>query len=411
MAQRARPAKVCCSYSDCTLFFNSESEMKQHKSFNHEYCNRCDEDFEDEERLLIHKIKSNKHIVCPVCGVEFHSEGGRNSHIRLNHRSLQILPCHGCKAAFRTASGLMHHIESDECPSIRQLHLIQEQSKKIMIKEALNAGDGISLPIIPPPDGRDNPDTDTDHDELDGGVTLVIGEASSRELANREAMDNQPKPGQDDPTASISAMLALKHWPALDAEVPKGKDVAPSEPALSKLRISAEAGKENESCKEKELARSVPDNKGQRGPFGIATPELGLTLRMLERTWDPTDFFNSFIGEYICPCKQVFATLKEFETHVLMNSRVMEDKQCPGCFRFFKSTTALVAHFESPSARCHISDSSRYGQIVDELTGGLIQTAGYNEDGTIKYEAGKLAITDSAAASTEVTHCPPTQKW
>lgn len=59
--------------------------MKRHKSTapDHEYCEKCDLDCETEDQLLIHKIKSNKHIVCPVCGIEFGSEGGRDRHIRL----------------------------------------------------------------------------------------------------------------------------------------------------------------------------------------------------------------------------------------------------------------------------------------------------------------------------------------
>lgn len=56
--------------------------MDIHKITEHEYCERCDEDFPDEERLLLHKIISVKHIVCPVCGLEFRSSGGRDVHIR-----------------------------------------------------------------------------------------------------------------------------------------------------------------------------------------------------------------------------------------------------------------------------------------------------------------------------------------
>lgn len=33
-----------------------------------------------------------------------------------------------------------------------------------------------------------------------------------------------------------------------------------------------------------------------------------------------------------------------------------------------------------------------YAQIVDEVSGGLIQIAGYNEDGTIRYEASSLEL-------------------
>lgn len=80
----AEPAghRVPCTYEDCRFWFDSENEMKRHKASQHDYCSRCDQDFENEECLLIHKIKSTKHIVCPLCGGEFRSEGGRDLHIR-----------------------------------------------------------------------------------------------------------------------------------------------------------------------------------------------------------------------------------------------------------------------------------------------------------------------------------------
>ncbi|KAE8406790.1 hypothetical protein BDV37DRAFT_280400 [Aspergillus pseudonomiae] len=399
MAEKAATNKVHCTYPLCKLVFKSEGEMKQHKTFDneHEYCAQCDEDFEDEERLLIHKIKSVKHIVCPVCGIEFRSDGGRNAHIRQNHQSQQIIPCHGCKATFKSASGLMAHIEKDECSTIRHVHLLQEQSKKMMIREALDAGEGMSLPIIPPQGTLE----DADYDDTDGGVMLKTGQAASRAMSNREALSNQPKPGQDDPTASVSAMLALKHWPALGANATKGTSVAPSDLlAFSELSISTATGKDNKSWKGKEPVRSTTNAVSSQRPFGIGTLPPGDTLRMLDRAWDATKFFDSFTGQYICPCKRSFATMAEFENHVLRKSRMMEDRQCPGCLRFFKTTAALVAHLESPSTRCNLSDGERYGQIFEEITGGLIQTAGYAEDGTVKYEAGKLEIADGSEPGT-----------
>ncbi|KAE8372021.1 hypothetical protein BDV26DRAFT_298266 [Aspergillus bertholletiae] len=396
-----RATKVQCTYPNCKLYFNSEREMKQHKTFNpeHEYCALCDEDFEDEERFLIHKIKSVKHIVCPVCGIDFRSDDGRNAHIRQNHHALQIIPCRGCNATFKSASGLMSHIEKDECPIIRHTHLLQEQSKKMIIREALESGDGRKLPVIPP----QNTLEDSDQDDSDGGVSLQIGGAASHEMSNREALDNQPKPGREDPTASVSAMLALKHWPALGEKVSKGRSPAPSELLeFSELSISGTTDRQSKSWKGKGPVRCAPDAVSSQRPFGMATPRPGDTLRMLDRGWDASKFFNSFTGEYVCPCKKRFVTMAEFENHVLMKSRMMEDRQCPGCLRFFKTTAALVAHLESPTTRCHINDADRYGQIFEEITGGLIQTAGYTEDGTIKYEAGKLAVTDGSEAGTTV---------
>lgn len=79
--------------------------------------------------------------------------------------------------------------------------------------------------------------------------------------------------------------------------------------------------------------------------------------------------------------------------------------RCPGCLRNFKSTAALIAHCESPSTRCDVNTGSRFPQIIDELSGGVIQVAGFNPDGTVKYEAGKLDLTETTVVGTDL------RKW
>lgn len=41
--------------------------------------------------------------------------------------------------------------------------------------------------------------------------------------------------------------------------------------------------------------------------------------------------------------------------------------------------------------RCDINTTAIYNQFIDEVSGGVIQAAGYHDDGTIKYEAGELS--------------------
>lgn len=91
MSGCAARRKFPCTFDDCPRLFTSVEEMKKHKESEpeHEYCSRCDEDFEDEERLLIHKLLTEKHIVCPICGIDFRSEGGRDGHIRQVGKSVQ----------------------------------------------------------------------------------------------------------------------------------------------------------------------------------------------------------------------------------------------------------------------------------------------------------------------------------
>ena len=205
---------------------------------------------------------------------------------------------------FKSAAGLMRHIEDNECSVITQTRLLQEQSRKLIIKEALKAGEGVPLPVVPDP---------ADLDDIDGGVKVDLLEAE-----NRQAMVNQPKPGEDDPTASVDAMLALKHWPKLGE---KGKS-AYNVPA-SDLMAFSDGGSpwddnQGESSVQESSQKPTTLNKGM---FGNGLPNAGQTLRLLDDKWDATKFFNSFTGKYVCICGTSFTGMKEFEQHVLMKSK------------------------------------------------------------------------------------------
>jgi hypothetical protein len=62
----------------------------------------------------------------------------------------------------------------------------------------------------------------------------------------------------------------------------------------------------------------------------------------------------------------------------------------------------LVAHCESSTKRCHINTNSQFSQIIDEVSAGVIQAAGYMPDGTVKYEAGKLELTKTTTIGVEL---------
>jgi len=71
-----------CTYDDCTRGFAREKDMKKHKGEDHDWCRVCNEDFEDDDALLFHKINSERHICCAICGDDFRSESGRDRHQR-----------------------------------------------------------------------------------------------------------------------------------------------------------------------------------------------------------------------------------------------------------------------------------------------------------------------------------------
>ncbi|CBF78605.1 hypothetical protein AN7330.2 [Aspergillus nidulans FGSC A4] len=292
------PPRVKCTYLSCNFRFQTDKDMKKHKtaSSEHEYCNKCDIEFEMEEHLLLHKIKSNKHIVCPICGIDFDSEGGRDRHIR-------------------------------------------------------------QLPM-------------------------------ARSDLNREAIPNQP----DRITANTNGLVD-RHWPRLtetglenrmsdlmDVSTPTGNGKENEKLPASKASASVSAAGAGAESKFKSgtLAASALGS-----PLFVGISNAGVELARIYKDWNPGNFIDVFTGEYVCACGKRCLTKEAFETHVLAESQGARRMQCPNCLKIFKSTAAIITHWESPSLKCDQSEADMYAQIVDEVSGGLIHIAGYNEDGTI----------------------------
>lgn len=206
----------------------------------------------------------------------------------------------------------MRHIEDYECSQITPTRLLREQSKKLLIKQALSDGPREHLPIVPHP---------MDFDDIDGGVKL-----SPVELYNREAMQNQPRFGEDDPTSSVSALLALKHWPAL--EVPAGdegsEDLMRFSPDSRSVVIGNETGIPvvDSGAAESEAVEAGAVEASKPGLFASDfMVDAGQTLRLINGSWDPTRWFNSYSGKYVCPsCGEHFGQMNEFEEHILNES-------------------------------------------------------------------------------------------
>ena len=75
-------SKVPCTYENCTRGFTKETDMKRHKDEDHEWCRLCNVDCADDEALLEHKVQSEMHICCDICGEDFRSDNGKERHMR-----------------------------------------------------------------------------------------------------------------------------------------------------------------------------------------------------------------------------------------------------------------------------------------------------------------------------------------
>jgi hypothetical protein len=87
MTAFVEPTRIKCTYQNCDLHFDNERAMKSHKKHDddHDYCHKCDEDFDSFDDLAHHKIfrPDTHNKACRVCGQEFKSDSGLRRHIEL----------------------------------------------------------------------------------------------------------------------------------------------------------------------------------------------------------------------------------------------------------------------------------------------------------------------------------------
>ncbi|KAL4812751.1 hypothetical protein BDW67DRAFT_178426 [Aspergillus spinulosporus] len=316
----APPPRVKCTYPNCDFWFQTDKDMRKHKAV------------------------LSEHEYCNKCDIDFETE----EHLLIHKiKSNKHIVCPICGIDFGSEGGRDRHI--------RQIRI-------------------------------------------------------NRSEMNREAMANQP----DSITAKNTNRLIDRHWPKLretglengmgdlmnfSTVTGKGKDNEKNNETIpgwvSKGRNHTFLGSPSAvgSASASEAgAGTGADSKAESGaraasdigpPLSIGISNAGVELARIYKDWNLGNFIDELTGEYVCACGKRCLTKEAFEKHVLTESQGARSMQCPNCLKIFKSTAAIIAHWESPSLKCDLSETNMYAQIVDEVSGGMIQTAGYNEDGTI----------------------------
>ena len=214
---------------------------------------------------------------------------------------MQNLACTGCGKKFKQAGALVRHVEEDECDEIPMTRLLHEQSKRLLIREALKTGEGDGLPF-PDPDSLD---------EVDGGVKLdgstsILDMENDSDVISSPALQRMP-----DHRSSLSTVFAFE-----DNKGAVGQSKTSKDPLSAMERLSINCGVSDNS-KGKATSAVGLSKQDVSDPFGVNKVSAGHTLRSLDKTWDPINFFDTFRGKYVCPCDDEFLTSKDFESHVI----------------------------------------------------------------------------------------------
>ncbi|RMZ75364.1 hypothetical protein DV738_g5528, partial [Chaetothyriales sp. CBS 135597] len=430
--------RVKCTYDGCNFYFATEKEMIRHKKKDpdHFYCQKCDEDYDDDTEYMIHQILSPRHTVCPSCGMEFKSASGRDRH---SHAASQRLPCRGCGMNFTRAASLMQHIEKDQCRVIRRRDFECERAERSVMKDAFVQALGV------PPERRStmlssirSPSSAGSGSAHGGGVSLLHGSTVGIERGSPvvagDALMNSPQsqvltefpPLQAKQTSYPSA--SSQRAPSQHASSQHPRDLLESFSTLSvkqdsvwtqsqghghlfpaQENVSPPTGlvqgtgskydelsevsfpttgsqgfgrKQSDFASQVESVPPAPPRFPERNAHITTRPPPRISRLDLDQFWDPV------LRSFRCPgikCQGMFATAERFRSHLQGPAHAASHVICPSCLRHFKTTTALMSHMESGSKRCNARNTTNYNQLLREVSAGLIGTSGQLEDGTVKY--------------------------
>lgn len=320
------------------MSFDDERQMKKHKkhSDKHDYCHKCDEDFDSFEDFTMHKITRPKehNLACRVCGDEFKSESGLIRHIGTRHKVTQKLTCIGCHKHYFSASLFIEHLEFGHCevisPSQFQGHIVH----KHLITDLLKSNTAL---------GRFKQKTSRSADavfdnETEGGVRLddPLDDRTEMESIEYEAIRPDTPPEMPFTEASFGPYPPL---PSQYAKAKSGgsettlslgnlsltdKDDTQSEASTIKGSVSqvsttsstTHTSKAWNSRKGKSFVTILfPNAKAtaRRKELSLAahdqTMEQGHGINIMRtRFWDPMDpdwnpekFYDAILGKFHCP--------------------------------------------------------------------------------------------------------------
>ncbi|KAK3299246.1 uncharacterized protein B0H64DRAFT_317249 [Chaetomium fimeti] len=254
------------------------------------------------------------------------------------HAAKQDLGCPGCHERFLSASGLIEHIEKNRCTRVRNDDYAARREEKL---------------------------------------------AFTRELERREYEDPDlpgPRPGLPGSSATGNGALDFTQYLSVATNIgvkahPAGKQLASAWAAKKNLFPDAPApvrpppGEDVQPvvAKESRWSEHDPRNPG----------------------WNARKYFVTYLNKYKCPhdrCPKSFPSVAGLRGHLLSGPHTgLHKVQCPRCFKWFNTMAAITAHAESQSVRCDLHRTDGYRQLLDQMTAGMIDTAGKHEDGTLKY--------------------------
>jgi len=129
------------------------------------------------------------------------------------------------------------------------------------------------------------------------------------------------------------------------------------------------------------------------GKYGHITTQPAGSIVSNSTGFDVERYWDVMQQKYACPgqrCNRRFNDAKCFREHLLSDAHVGGVVVCPSCLKRFRTAAAWVSHTESASKKCDIRNSVDFNTIMREITGGVLGTFGYRDDGSVNFVAPEI---------------------
>ncbi|KAG4431235.1 hypothetical protein IFR05_013276 [Cadophora sp. M221] len=101
------------------------------------WCKICQLPFKTDGTFKLHKVNSDRHICCDVCGADFNSEEGKKRHRAAHHAEEQDLTCKFCGLNYPRLGSLINHYEDSQCKNVSKEVFMQAIREKMGHHEAI----------------------------------------------------------------------------------------------------------------------------------------------------------------------------------------------------------------------------------------------------------------------------------
>lgn len=211
----------------------------------------------------------------------------------------------------------MAHIENNQCETISSEAYAQERARKAVLKEAVAKALNSDNTLL----GTSKVGSDVTSD--DGGVPVdpnsLLDDPDTKKT--KTSSSHGPPSGA---RSVISNMTSRKHWPTLGSERNTKKEEEDEQDIDDDLMVFStlsvrERGDDGQSAggsRQGGLNAGTVTESGVPTNFGLDRDSGEMVSSLSKDKWDPNRFFDSCLGEYVCPCSKKFKTLADFEVHL-----------------------------------------------------------------------------------------------